>query len=144
MNKLTAKPGDKHALLRSREWARRLAMQAVYQQQVAGLGLEELIVQFQEDESFIKADADYFVQLLRGGSQRSTEIAAKIKAITGYEFDLVDPVERAVILNAAYEILFVPEIDKAVAITEAVRLTKKFGTQEGYRFVNGVLDKLDA
>ena len=139
-----SQPTDKHAFLRARELARRLAMQAVYQCQVAGADLEEVIAQFREDESFARVDADYFLQLLRGGSEHGAEIAEKVKAASGYDFDLVDPVERAVILNAAYEILFVPETDKAVAITEAVRLTKKFGTQEGYRFVNGVLDKLNA
>ncbi len=141
-----AKSGDKgrHDFLRAREWARRLAMQAVYQQRVAKLSIEEVISQFEQDDSFVKADNEYFMQLMHGGAEREREIAEKVAAITGYDFDLVDPVERAILLNAAYEILFLPEVDKAVAITEAVRLARKFGAREGYRFINGVLDKLDA
>lgn len=119
-------------------------MQAVYQRQVTDLGLDEIVEQFRCDESFVKADADYFTQLLHGGAEHSAEIREKLGAISGYDLDQVDPVERSILLNAAYEILFVPDVDKAVAITEAVHLAKKFGAAEGYRFVNGVLDKLEA
>ena len=133
---------EKHEFLRGREWARRLAMQAVYQQQVTGIGLEEVIEQFREDKSFAKADDDYFVKLLREGAAHGEEISRKISAIAGYGFDRIDPVEQAILLNAACEILFILGVDKAVAITEAVRLAKKFGAEEGYRFVNAVLDKI--
>ncbi len=119
-------------------------MQAVYQQKVAGLELDEVVVEFQQDESFVKADANYFMRLMHGGAEHIAEIAEQIGEITGYDFELVDPVERAILLNAAYEILFVSEVDKAVAITEAVRLAKQFGAGGGYRLVNGVLDKLNA
>ncbi len=136
------KVATKQEFLRGREWARRLAMQAVYQQQVTGISLEELIKQFREDQSFAKADNDYFVELLREGAAHSKEISTKISAIAGYSFDLIDPVERAILLNAACEILFILGVDKAVAITEAVRLAKKFGAEKGYRFVNAVLDRI--
>ena len=134
---------NEHSTLHSRVWARRLAMQAVYQQLVTSLGTDEVISQFEQDDSFSKADANYFVQLLRGGAMHKQEIAEKIQSISGYDFDLVDPVERAILLNGTYEILFLPDIDKAVAITEAVHLAKKFGAPESYRFINGVLDKVD-
>ena len=52
----------------------------------------------------------------------------------------IDPIERAIIRNAAYEIACLDDIDDAVAITEAVHLTKKFGAETSYRFVNVVLD----
>ena len=135
---------NKHEVLRARVRARRLAMQAVYQQQLTDVDLDELLEQFRQDESFAIADADYFTRLLEGGTQHRTEIAAKIGEIAGYEFALIDPVERAILLNAAYEILFVSEVDRKVAITEAVRLARKFGSEGSYRFVNGVLDKLDS
>ena len=136
------KTAAKHEFLRGRELARRLAMQAVYQQQITDIGLEEVIEQFREDESFVKADDDYFVSLLREGTAHGEEISTKISAIAGYSFDLIDPVERAILLNAACEILFIFGVDKAVAIAEAVRLAKKFGAEEGYRFVNAVLDRI--
>ena len=134
---------DKHEALRARERARRLAMQAVYQQQLTGLAPEEVIAQFRREDSFAKADADYFLRLVRGGIEHRRTIAGKVSAIAGYDFERIDPVERAILLNAACEILFLPEVDKAVAITEAVRLARKFGAEESYRFVNGVLDRID-
>ena len=132
----------KHEFLRGREWARRLAMQAVYQRQVTGMSIEEVVTQFEQEDSYTKIDADYFLRLLREGAMHDKEISEKISTIAGYSFDLIDPVERAILLNAACEILFILDTDKAVAITEAVRLAKKFSTKEGYRFVNAVLDKV--
>ena len=133
---------NKHETLRAREWSRRFAMQAVYQQQITPLDIDEIIEQFREDKTFKKADAKYFECLLHSGAEHIEEIIEKISAITEYDFYLIDLIERSILLNAACEILFISEIDKAVAITEAVRLSKKFGTKEGYRFINGVLDKL--
>ena len=54
----------------------------------------------------------------------------------------LDPVEHAVLLLGAYELLFRPEVPWKVVVNESVSLTKVFGAEEGYKFVNGVLDKL--
>ena len=54
----------------------------------------------------------------------------------------VSPVERAVLLVAAFELIHKPETPYAVVINEAIEIAKTFGGTDGHRFVNGVLDKL--
>ena len=54
----------------------------------------------------------------------------------------LSPVEHAVLLLSTYELLHHLEIPYRVVINEAVELAKSFGGTDGYKFVNGVLDKL--
>jgi N utilization substance protein B len=59
-----------------------------------------------------------------------------------YSLERVHAMERCILHVAIYEMLFDDEIPPKVAITEGVRLTKKFSTPEGSSFVNAVLDQL--
>ena len=52
----------------------------------------------------------------------------------------VDPIERIVLRLGVYELKFMSDIPFRVVLDEAIELTRIFGAQEGYRFVNGVLD----
>jgi N utilization substance protein B len=56
----------------------------------------------------------------------------------------LSPVEHAVLLIGSFELVQHLEVPYRVAINEAVELAKSFGGTDGYRFVNGVLDKLAA
>jgi len=64
------------------------------------------------------------------------------KEITSYEFTRVHAVERILLRLGAYELFFSDEIPPKVAIAEAIRLSKKFGTPASASFVNAVLDHL--
>ncbi|MBO4309793.1 MAG: transcription antitermination factor NusB [Lachnospiraceae bacterium] len=68
------------------------------------------------------------------------EIDKKISEVSkGWTIDRIGKVELAVIRLAVYEILFDEGIPSSVAINEAVELAKKFGPQDSYSFVNGIL-----
>ncbi len=54
----------------------------------------------------------------------------------------VDLVERAVLRMGCYELLFRPETPYRVILNEAIRFAKEFGSVQGYRYVNGILDKV--
>jgi N utilization substance protein B len=54
----------------------------------------------------------------------------------------IDPVDRAILRLATWEILHAEKVPAAVAIDEAIELAKRFGTTDSGRFVNGVLDKI--
>lgn len=54
----------------------------------------------------------------------------------------IDPVDRAILRLATWEILHSPEVPAPVAIDEAIELAKRFGTTDSGRFVNGILDKI--
>ena len=56
----------------------------------------------------------------------------------------LSPIERGILLLGAYELAHQPDVPYKVVINEAVELAKSFGGTDGYKYVNGVLDKLAA
>jgi N utilization substance protein B len=56
----------------------------------------------------------------------------------------VDPVEKAILRLAAYELTFRKDTPYKVVINEAIELAKAFGAEDSHKFVNGILDKLVA
>lgn len=131
-----------HSPYQGRQWSRRLALQAMYQWQMTGQDLDEIEVQFFGDENRRKADMGYFHELLHRVPACLEELDARLSMHLDRPISNVDPVERAVLRNACYELLFRRDIPHQVVINEAVNLTKKFGAEQGHRFVNGVLDKV--
>lgn len=63
-------------------------------------------------------------------------------AAIGYEIDRISRVEKNVLRLGIFEMLFEKEIPEKVALAEAIRLTRKFGTKESAQFVNAVLDAI--
>ena len=57
----------------------------------------------------------------------------------GWTIDRIGKVELAILRLAVYEIVYDDNIPTSVAINEAVELSKKFGPQDSYAFVNGIL-----
>jgi N utilization substance protein B len=127
-----------------RHWSRRLALQALYQWQMAGQDLHEIETQFSEDENAPRSDFGYLLELLRGVAGRLDELDVSLSGHMDRSLEAVDPVERAILRVAAYELVYRPEVPYKVVINEAVDLAKRFGAEQGHRFVNGVLDKLAA
>lgn len=131
-----------HSPYQGRQWSRRLALQAIYQWQMTGQDLDEIEVQFFGDENRHKADMSYFHELLHRVPACLDELDGHLSMHLDRPISDVDPVERAVLRNACYELVYRRDIPHKVVINEAVNLTKKFGAEQGHRFVNGVLDKM--
>lgn len=71
------------------------------------------------------------------------ELDEMIKAASqSYQFDRIQTVERNILRLGLFEIFFDDQIPAKVAISEAIRLTRKFGTPESAGFVNAILDAL--
>ena len=130
--------GTTTELFCARSRARRLAMQAVYQWQITNQSVDEIIDQFVSTDYYAKADGSYFKELLQASTSKSLD--KQIEHCMDIAIEYVDPVERAILRNAAYEIACRSDIDSAVAINEAIHLAKRFCGSESFRFINGVLD----
>lgn len=127
-----------HARARSR----RLAMQALYQWDLSGMDLAEIQRQFAEAEDYPRADRDYFAELLQSVPARHESLDRDIAVYLDRPMEQVDPVERAILRIATYELLYRIDVPYRVILNEAITLTRKFGAEQGHAFVNGVLDKL--
>lgn len=135
-----AGPGRFNNAARSK--ARRLAMQAVYQWQMTAHATVDVLAQFLSDEDNKGVDAEYFEALVRGVLQDQVALDALLAPTLARPLAEVDPVERAVLRVAAFELQHRLDVPYRVVLNEAVALTKKFGAEQGHAFVNAALDKL--
>ena len=128
--------------LAARSRARRRALQALYAWQVSGSGMNAVIQQFQHEQDMEVADLDYFEDLLHGVERNLAAIDESLKPYVDREIEQIDPIERAALRMAAYELKYRPDVPYRVIINEAIEVTKRFGADHGHSYVNGVLDKL--
>lgn len=126
----------------SRRAARRAALQALYQWQFTGAGVDELMAQFRGSGRLGRADTDYFDALVRGAIDAAAALETVYAEYLDRAPEQLDPVERAILLLGTYELAERPDVPHRVVINEALELAKAFGATEGYRFINGVLDKV--
>lgn len=121
--------------------ARELTMQALYQLDVQGPDLLELLGEF-----FIESDTNNAVRSLASEWTRGTEenLALCDELITAstikWQFTRLSPVDRSILRLSVYQLKFCPDIPPKVVINEAIELAKKFSTDKSPGFVNGVLD----
>jgi len=116
-------------------------MQALYQWQMTGQNVHEVLKQFLTTQDVSRADLDYFQELLTSIPGRVDKLDAALEPFMERRMEEVDPVERAILRVSAYELISRPDIPYKVVINEAIDLTKKFGADQAHRFVNGVLDQ---
>lgn len=125
----------------ARSRSRRRALQAVYAWQLSGAGERDLIAQFAHEQAHEIADLVYFEDLVRGVLRHAGELDAALAAHLDRTVEEVDPIERAALRIAAYELVHRPDVPYRVVINEAIDSTKRFGSEHGHTYVNGVLDK---
>lgn len=128
----------------ARSRSRRRALQALYAWSLSGGDVRSLIAQFAHEQAHEEADLEYFEDLVRGVLRHVDELDGALAAYIDRKMDEVDPVERAALRIAAYELVYRPDIPYRVVINEAIAATKRFGAEHGHTYVNGVLDKAAA
>jgi N utilization substance protein B len=126
----------------ARRRAREYALQGLYQWQVAGNTASDIRAHLAADSHFAKADAEYFGQLLAGTIAAAEDLKHEIAPALDRKVEELSPVERGILLLAAWELKHSPEVPYRVVINEAIELAKEYGGTDGYKYVNGVLDKL--
>jgi N utilization substance protein B len=127
--------------LSARSRARRRAAQAVYAWQVGGNPMRDVIEEFRHEQDMEIADLDYFEDLLRGVEKHCADLDAGLAPWLDRDMAQVDPIERAILRLAAYELCHRPDVPYRVVLNEAVEVAKRFGAEHGHTYVNGVLDK---
>ncbi len=126
----------------SRHAARQAAVQALYQWDLTEQDPGEIEAHFIQQHDLEDTDRGYFHILICEVPLYRREIQANLQPCLDREFDTIDPVERVILRIGAYELEYQHDIPTKVIINEAVELAKTFGADYGYKFVNGVLDRL--
>ena len=110
-------------------------LQSLYEIELGGSTAEEIL----EDKIFQK-NYPHFKDLLIGVTESISELDGLLQKIMERDLSGLDPIERNALRLAIYEMLH-SDLDKPIIINESIRLTKKYGAEDGYKFVNAVLDK---
>ena len=124
----------------ARSRARRRALQAVYAWQVSGGTTQQIIGQFAHEQAHEVADLEYFEDLVRGVMTHVAELDGALAEFVDREVEQIDQIERAALRIATYELRHRIDVPYRVVINEAIDSTKRFGSEHGHTYVNGVLD----
>lgn len=133
-------PNLKRQAIEARARARRELMQLLYQWQITGESVADTLKhRFQHHPDL---DEDYFHAAWHGITANPQALEEKYQPFMSRRAELLDPVERAILWIGAWELANRFDIHATVTINEAIEMAKQFGADDGYKFINGTLDKL--
>ena len=129
----------------SRRKARVIAFQTLYRWDLSASSLEELLDFSWLEEgklSRLSEETLLFARLLiQGTLEKLSRVDEAIKEqLENWDFSRLARVDLAILRVSAYCLLFQADIPPTVTIDEAVDVSKEYGAEDSYRFVNGVLD----
>jgi len=132
----------------ARRRARELALQGLYAWLVRDTDslqdAGEIEAHLRDEEEFDQADIVWFQTLLHGAMREAPALREKFAPLVDRPLAELSPIEHGILLIGSFELVHQIEVPYRVAINEAVELAKSFGGTDGFKFVNGVLDKLAA
>lgn len=129
-------------VFKARHKARYYALQALYGWSISGNALVDIEHYFLQEKSNANFDLAYFQELLYQIPATQVELDKLITPYLQRNLVEVDPIELTILRIATYEFKFIVAVPYKVIINEALVLTKSFGANDSYKFVNGILDKL--
>ena len=132
--------------------ARLAAVQALYQMDVAGTGVNEILSEYEthwlgrevEGEQYLPAEAAFFRELVRGvvAEQRRLDPLIDDALASGWPLKRIDTILRAILRAGAFELDRKADIPARVIVSEYVDLANAFVEKDETGMVNAVLDQI--
>ena len=116
---------------------REILFQALYQKEISEISITNLINQFKK--AYREFDISNVAEKLKGINKNNDSLNKNIADNSCIEIKSIGEIEISILRQSIFEIEN-SEIDYPIVINEAVKLAKKFGQEDSYRFINGVLD----
>jgi N utilization substance protein B len=111
-------------------------LQSLYEIEVGGASLKEVL-----KDQFTKKNYPHYKDLLEGIIESQEKIDELLEKNMDRVLSDLDPIERNILRLAVYELLN-NDLDKPIVINESIRLAKKYGAAQGYKYVNALIDKI--
>lgn len=122
--------------------ARRFALQGLYEWHISGNPIHEIEAHTRANNAMHTVHLGYYHEMMHDIVKNIDEIDALIASKVDREIDKLDGVERATLRIGTYELKNRLEIPFKVVIDEAIQLNAHFGSVDGHKYINAVLDKL--
>jgi len=90
-----------------------------------------------ELDEFDRADQPFLKAQLTGTIAESESLRLRIEPLVDRKWEELSPIERGILLLAAWELVHMPDIPFRATINEAIELGKTFGGTDGHKYVNG-------
>ena len=134
--------------------ARELAVHLIYGRVFTGEEPEQVVAIRLEKEYYEKLGAEnevyadrpsrpqlrYIDSVVSGVANREEDLNAQIRKFSiGWDISRISKLTRCILQLAIYEILYVEDVPTGVAVSEAVRIAKKYDGDDTGTFVNGIL-----
>ena len=116
---------------------REILLQALYQKEISDISNTNLINQFKK--AYREFDISNVAEKLKGINKNNDSLNKNIADNSCIEIKSIGEIEISILRQSIFEIEN-SEIDYPIVINEAIKLAKKFGQEDSYRFINGVLD----
>ena len=111
-------------------------IQSLYEIELSGTDVKEIL----KDLS-LQSRYPHYKDLLLGVMNSIKDIDNTLLEFMERKLSSLDPIERNALRLAVYEMLFT-RTDVPIIINESIRLTKKYGSADGHKYVNALLDKI--
>ena len=132
---------EKQAIAGKRR-ARKLALQALYQWLMTRQDLSLIEAQFCSINDMTRVDMDYFCRIFHGVPKHLGAVEERFSSFLDRPITELNPIELTVLRLGTFELMYCPETPYRVILDESISLAKTFGSQDGHRYVNGVLNQV--
>ncbi len=129
--------------MKKRTRGRELALQLLYQLDLAGADVLAQVDDFLRDEETDRETREFAKRILDGVQETKVELDRVIQGVAqNWEISRMAVIDRNVLRLAAWELIHCKDVPPKVAINEAIELGKRYSTQNSGAFINGILDKI--
>jgi transcription antitermination protein NusB len=125
----------------ARRKARELALQMLFQHDIAGNDPSEIIETFEDIQRVRPNIREFAIKVFRGTLEKQADIdKILVEQTENWRIERMAVVDRNLIRMAIYEMLYLDDTPKLVILDEAIEIAKRFGTNKSSQFINGILD----
>ena len=132
----------KKKLVNNRRKSRELVMKSIYRGILNQFDVNQIKKDIKDDPDYLKADEVFYQNLFDGVMSYMDQLNSEISNFIDRPIEKLSPIEHSILCISIYELIYDAAIPYKVAINEGVELAKTFGGIEGYKYINGVLDKV--
>lgn len=131
----------------ARRKGRILAFQALYSWDLGNVDIDNVLdfawVEKETLERMGEESLSFTKLLVSGTIEHIEEIDSVIKShLTNWDFDRLNKVDLAILRISVYPLLFQKDIHSSIIIDEAIDISKEFGSDDSFKFINAVLDSI--